>query len=186
MFFRDRAKAQLARAQARPSWQKRLVALIPVVIFVAVHAAAHAVVHAEDGVSSAPPKPAAVRSACGYIDRELISTLFAAPDPTLTEDSRQLGIGFTRYICLVTTEAKVSLRLDLDAYAGTPAPGNDLLALALTHETSYSVEGTDGVLVAAKRSVAILYAVTLTGSSGAGPAPEDKLVQLAFSVTSAL
>ncbi|MEV4515793.1 hypothetical protein AB0K00_43420 [Dactylosporangium sp. NPDC049525] len=175
--FWERVAQRRARSAARPRWQKLLIALAPPVLVLACYANFRA------GDTPATPEPATARSACGYVDPAAISALFDAPGPALEEAAPQRSTAVTVHSCLITAPAGLRLRLDLAVRQG--AVNDDaLLAMALTNQTVYSVEGTDGVLTAAKRSGNRTYVVTLTGSAaGPVPLPQDKLTTLSTLIT---
>ncbi|GAB3828215.1 hypothetical protein GCM10027610_012710 [Dactylosporangium cerinum] len=175
--FWERVAQRRARSAARPRWQKVLIALAPPVLVLACYANFRA------GATPAAQKPAAVQSACGYVEPSAVSALFDAPDASLGETPPQRQAATTVHTCVITAPSGLRLQLDLAVRQG--AVNDDaLLAMALTHQTVYQAEGVDGVLTAAKRSGNVTYVVTLTGSTaGTTPLPEDKLITLSDLVT---
>ncbi|MFG2044546.1 hypothetical protein [Dactylosporangium sp. NPDC048998] len=181
--FSERLAAQRERNAARPRWQKLLIVLVPFVLGVACYAN----LRVDDNASSSP-KPAAVHSACGYVDERGLAALFDAPAPTLVEQPRVQTGGVTMYSCLIQSDPALRLRLDLGVHRGTVGPHDPLLVMALGNLVEYSVDGTDGVLSAAKRSNGTMYSIRLSGSSGtpAEPLTQERLQALAMSITSKL
>lgn len=178
--FWERVAERRARNAARPWWQKVLIGLVPVVLVAACYANFRA------GDDHGTVEPAAVRSACGYVDLSAVSGLFDAPDASFDEAEPQRLGAATVYSCVITSPAGLRLRLDLGVQQGTV---NDtaLVAMALTNQKVYTTEGSDGVLTAAKRSGKMMYTVTIIGSaSGPAPLPEDKLGTLSTLVTNRL
>ncbi|MGI5240421.1 hypothetical protein [Dactylosporangium sp. CA-139066] len=174
--FSERLAARRARNAARPWWQKLLIVLVPCVLGIACYAN----LHVDDNAPSSS-KPAAVHSACGYVDEHGLAALFGSPAPALVEQPRVQTGSVTTYSCLMQSDPAMRLRLDLGVHQGTVGPADPLLLMALSNQVEYSVDGTDGVLSAAKRSSGTLYSVRLSGSSGtpAVPLTQERLQTLA-------
>ncbi|MET7393814.1 hypothetical protein ABZS66_10010 [Dactylosporangium sp. NPDC005572] len=181
--FSERLAAQRERNAARPGWQRLLVVLVPLVLGVACYANLRV-----DDNASPSSKPAAVRSACSYVDARGLVALFGSPAPALVEQPRVQTDSVTTYSCLMQSEPALRLRLDLGVHQGSFGPVDPLIVMALSNQVEYSVDGTDGVLRAAKRSTGTLYSISLSGSSGAPAVPltQERLQALATSITGKL
>jgi hypothetical protein len=178
--FWERVAQRRARNAARPWWQKLLITLVPVTLGLACAANFRA------GDNPAKREQAAAQSACGTVDPSAVSVLFDAPGAALQEAPPQRSTAMTVHSCAVTAPGGLRLQIDLAVRRGA-VHDDALLAMALSHQTVYSVEGTDGVLTAAKRSGDLTYLVTLTGSAdGPAPLPQDQLTALAALVTDEL
>ncbi|WP_344498967.1 hypothetical protein [Dactylosporangium maewongense] len=176
----ERIAAARERRRARPTWQKVLFTVAAVVLGFACSYNLSV-----DDNAARPSKPAAeVRDACGHVDGQALATLFETPLPAVTERPRAEAGGVVTYSCLVESDPGLRLRLDLSVQHGRARADDPLLLMSVTKQTVYSVDGTDGVLTAAKQSNGTLFGFTLTGSSGAPPVPltEERLRAVAAAV----
>ncbi|MEV4137290.1 hypothetical protein AB0J72_34585 [Dactylosporangium sp. NPDC049742] len=176
----ERVAAARERRKARPAWQKVLITVAAVVLGFACSYNLSV-----DDNAARPAKPAAeVRDACGHVDGRALATLFETPLPAVTERPRVEVGGVVTYSCLVESDPGLRLRLDLSVQHGRARTDDPLFLMSLANQSMYSVDGTDGVLTAAKRQNGSLFGITLTGSSGAPPVPltEERLRAVAAAV----